>query len=131
MDNRLGIAGSFEAVAFGFQFRAQFNVVENLAVEDDPDRFVFVGYRLVTTAQVDDGKPHHPEMHISVMVLTFVVGPSVANAAQHPRHQALDRLSTISGYSAHDSSDLLSSHLVIHQDKLKRLARNCVEMSND
>ena len=46
-----------EPVAAGLEIAPQVAVVVDLAVEDDPDRLVFVGHRLLAAGPVDDGQP--------------------------------------------------------------------------
>ena len=57
MKNHLGIRARAESVAFARQLRAQFDVVENLAVERDPDRAVLVRHRLLAAGEVDNAQP--------------------------------------------------------------------------
>src|ERR1039457_1511716 len=56
-ENDLGVGPSCESVSLLLQFLPKFNVVEDLAIESDPQRAVFDGHRLVTTGQVNDAEP--------------------------------------------------------------------------
>ena len=57
MNDRFGVAVRVEDVAALLEVGAQLDVVEDLAVERDPDRAVLVAERLLAGAQVDDGQP--------------------------------------------------------------------------
>ncbi len=48
-------------MALGFQAPADRLEVVELAVDDDVERFVFVGDRLIAGGQVDDAQPRVPE----------------------------------------------------------------------
>ena len=65
---------------------AQASVVVDLAVEDDPDRLVFVGDRLVPALQVDDAEPAHADADVPVHVLAVVVGSTMAQLVAEPSH---------------------------------------------
>ena len=43
-------------VTFSFQVSAQLNVIENLAVENNPQRFVFVGDGLLPARQINNAQ---------------------------------------------------------------------------
>lgn len=68
VDERLGVAVvGFEPVATGGERLAEALVVVDFAVEDDPDRAVLVGHRLVCLlGQIDDGQPAMPEEEIGL-----------------------------------------------------------------
>ena len=68
---------------FCFQLRAKLDVVENLAVEDDPQRLVLVGDRLLSAAQVNDAQPGAAQPHALIAVNAELVRPAVANHRQH------------------------------------------------
>ena len=57
----LGVGRRREAVAARHELAPQLAVVVDLAVEDDPDRAVLVGDRLLAGLEVDDGQPAHAE----------------------------------------------------------------------
>src|SRR5256885_957854 len=54
---QFGVGVGAEVVALGLQGRLHLGVVEQFAVEDDPDRLVFVGDRLPAVAEADDAQP--------------------------------------------------------------------------
>src|SRR5690606_4961552 len=56
VDDGLGVAARGEAVALRFQVRAKLMVVVDLAIEDDVDRPVLVGDRLLAPGNVDDAE---------------------------------------------------------------------------
>jgi hypothetical protein len=63
VDDDLGVGLRGEGVAQLLELGAQLAVVVDLAVEDEPDRLVLVGDRLVAAGPVDDGEPAVPETH--------------------------------------------------------------------
>src|SRR6185295_2389187 len=79
----LGIAARAEAVSEAHQLRAQLHVVEDLAVEHDPQRLVLVGERLLAGGEVDDGEPGMGEAGVPVAVDAELIGTAMA---QGPRH---------------------------------------------
>src|ERR1043165_2885530 len=61
-----GAAG--EGVAAGFEFGAQFEVVVNLSVEDDPEATVGARHRLVAGGrEVDDGEAAEAEGEVEAL----------------------------------------------------------------
>ncbi len=60
MDPRLGVAAGGEPVPSGEQVATQLGILEQLAVEGDPDRAVLVADRLSSPGQVDDREPAGP-----------------------------------------------------------------------
>ena len=56
VDDHLRVASGAEGVARGLQFLAQLHVVEDLAVERDPQRAVLVAERLLARREVNDGQ---------------------------------------------------------------------------
>src|SRR3982751_1935727 len=64
--DRLGVGVRTEHVTALIELSPQLDVVENLAVEYRPDRAVFVGDRLVSRGQVDDGQARVREPHRAV-----------------------------------------------------------------
>src|SRR5260370_26908525 len=59
--NYLGVAAGFEFFSVRFQFRAQFAVVVNLAVEDQDGVSVLADHGLVARVKVDDFEAHGPQ----------------------------------------------------------------------
>ena len=56
VDDRFGVGARAVAVAGRFELRPDVGVVVDLAVEDDPDRAVFVRQRLLAGGQIDDAQ---------------------------------------------------------------------------
>ena len=54
VDDDFGVRPGPEGMAFREKFLPQFLEVIDFAVEDDPDRLIFIGHRLGTGVQVDD-----------------------------------------------------------------------------
>ena len=83
VDDGFGVAVGAEAMALGDELLAQFLVVVDLAVEDDPDAAVFVGDRLVTGAEIDDAEAAHADAAGPVGVDAFVIRPAMADEVGH------------------------------------------------
>ena len=90
MDPRLGVAARRQAMPAGQELPAQLGILEQLAVEGDPDRAVLVADRLPAAGQVDDRQPPGPERHARLDVELLVVGTAVGDRAGH-RQQSLMR----------------------------------------
>jgi hypothetical protein len=73
MDNRLCIAVRAELVALLSQLLAEYLVVPNLSIEDDPDISSFVGHRLMSAVQVDDTKARKTEAYRAVEVSSAII----------------------------------------------------------
>ncbi len=80
-DFRVAVGG--EAMPAPLQFRAQFDVVEHLAVEDDPQAAVFIADRLVAAGEVDDAQAGVAKPHVRIAVHAESVRAAVPNHAQH------------------------------------------------
>ena len=81
-DFRVALGG--EAVPAGFQFRTQLEVVENLAVEDDPEGAVLVGDRLLAGAEINNAEPGVAQAGKAVEINAELVRPAMTNHRQHP-----------------------------------------------
>ena len=66
-------------------------VVVDLAVEDDPDRAVFVRQRLMAGRQIDDAQPAVAERRPIVEELTRIVRAAMRDDVAHPRQARDDR----------------------------------------
>ena len=97
---RFGVAVGAEAVAGAFEPAAQLAEVVDLAVEDDPDRAVFVGHRLMPAGQVDDRQPPMAQGHArrgfparlraeAGGVDALVVRPAMREHVDHPPERGL------------------------------------------
>jgi hypothetical protein len=83
MDNYFSISLGLKDVAFSLKESSQFLVVVNLSIEHDPDTSIFIGKRLVTGLEVDDGEPAKSEPHRPRNKKTFVVGPAMLDHVRH------------------------------------------------
>jgi hypothetical protein len=61
----LGIRLGFEDMALAEEVVAKGLIIVDLAVEDDPDRAILIGKRLVSPGQVDDRQPAKTEPDLS------------------------------------------------------------------
>ena len=102
VDPGLGVAAGGQVVAAGQQRLAELGVVEELAVEGDPDGAVLVGDRLPAAGEVDDGEPSGAEGEAGLAVVVLVVGPAVGDGGGHgaePRGGELARTGQVQGSS--------------------------------
>src|SRR5438093_3148779 len=76
MKDHLGVGFRAKPVAFSNQVLAQLEVVENLSVEGDPERAVFVRQRLVSAGYIEDA-----ETCVSKAGAVFDIHPAVIRAA--------------------------------------------------
>ena len=72
-------------MAGGFELRPDVGVVVDLAVEDDPDRAVFVDERLMAGRQIDDAQPAVAERRLIVHEQPGIVRPAMRDDVAHPR----------------------------------------------
>ncbi len=112
MDNRFGIGFRAEVVAGFFEPLAQLLEIINFAVQNYPDRAVFIRHRLVAAGNVDDAEAPHAERHAAAVIKAIVIGAAMRDDAAHPLHQRSRQLAARleiyeSEYSAHG---LLGGH---------------------
>lgn len=92
-------------MAAAFEVFHQLDVVEDFAVERDPQRLVFVVHRLMPAADVDDREPHVPQRGLTVGIRAASVRPAMADRMQHSLEQRDVRPATVtpdkSGNPAH------------------------------
>lgn len=105
MQNHFGIGAGGELVAFLNEILAQFEVIEDLTVEDDPERAVGGMQRLRAARDVDDAEAGVSQADLLVHVDPDVVGAAVAQGADHAAKHAPIREGVIetadSGNPAH------------------------------
>src|SRR5688572_18311564 len=105
MHDRFGVAVRAKRVAAFYEVLTQLDVVEDLAVERDPDRAVFVAQRLLARAQVDDGQAAMTQPDAGLDVIALLVRPTVQQRASHaPQCLVVDRALVLmpdSCYAAH------------------------------
>ncbi|MEZ5121313.1 MAG: hypothetical protein R2736_07030 [Solirubrobacterales bacterium] len=105
--DRLGVACGGQAVPGLAQPPAQVLVAVDLAVEDDDDRAVLVGHRLVAGLRVDDGQALDAQPDVAVDEAPTLIGPAMLLRDR----QAIDELwldravvpTQLSGDSAHSA----------------------------
>ena len=66
MRDRLAIALRAEAMTASAQLVAQLTVVVDFSIEDEGDRLVFVGERLIATGDINDAQTAHGQADIAV-----------------------------------------------------------------
>ena len=84
VNDRFGVGLGAELMAAGLELAAQFAVVIDFAVEDDPDGSVFVGHRLLASGPVDDGQSPVTESEPRSVKVAAAIGSPVAQAFGHP-----------------------------------------------
>jgi len=83
MDQRLGVAAGLEDMPAAVEIGAQFDVVEDLSVEGNPDAAVFVAQGLAAGAQIDDRQTAVAEADAGRLVIAFGVGPPMRQRTRH------------------------------------------------
>ncbi len=79
----LGVAAGPESMTAGQQPLPQWLIVVDLAVQDDPERFVLVGNRLPSPREVDDGEAAETEPEARLDVDRGIVGATVRDCPRH------------------------------------------------
>ena len=87
MDDRLAIAGGFEAMPARFQPPAQLAIIVDFAVEDELDRAVFVTKRLIAAGDVDDLEPPHRQTDSPVDEVARAIGTAMRQRIVHASQQ--------------------------------------------
>ena len=87
----LGVAMRLEAVAAGEEFFAQFGVVEDLTVVNDPVAAVLSRDRLLAGGKIDDAQAGVAEANLVVEIDAELVGSAMADHGQHAAEQVLGR----------------------------------------
>src|SRR3984893_14507799 len=110
MKNDLGIRAGGEPMSLSEQLFPEFEVVEDLAVEGDPERRVLVAHGLLATGKVDDAKPGVRQPHAVFRVKSGIVGPAMSQHADHPLQGFRSDGGSIeieyAGYATHNDSVL-------------------------
>ncbi len=104
MHDHFGVATGSKLVAVGDQFVAQLDVVEDLAVEGDPQGAPLVGERLLPGGEVDDREPGVRQAGLAVAVEAELVGTAVTERAGHHR-QLIELGRRRVGSSPHHAGD--------------------------
>ena len=84
MNDDFGVRAGPETVPFCFKFLAQGLEVVNLAVQNDPNRFVLVADRLVTMLDVNDAEAAHGQPYRTRDVVALVVRATMHHDLAHP-----------------------------------------------
>ena len=96
VDDDFGIGLRAEHVARSLELGADVGEVVDLAVEDDPDRPVLVGERLIARRQIDDAQTAMSEADAGTDEEAVGVGPAMRDDVGHRRESAaIDRLSRV------------------------------------
>jgi len=114
MDPSLGVAPGCERVPPRKQLLPQLGILEQLAVERDPDVAAFVRDRLATAREVDDRETSGTEGDPRLDVDLLVVGPAMGDGAGHREESRPGKLSgpvqvDRAGDAAHKSPRLLGA----------------------
>ena len=104
VDYSFGVAARGVTVAGLFQSGAQLGMVENLAVEDDPNVAALVAERLMSQREIDNAEAAMAERYKFIAKETAVVGTAVADGAGHPLERFRCALSGLSGRKTRDSA---------------------------
>ncbi len=83
VDHHLGVRPGLESMAELREKVAQALVVVDFAIEDDPERPVFVRDRLMASLDVDDGEPPRGEPGPGVEEGSFIVRTAVGDRSRH------------------------------------------------
>jgi hypothetical protein len=83
VDQYFGVCLGVELMALRLQFPAQFRIVENFAIVDDPHRAIFVVDGLISPAEVDDTQSSMGQPRFLIHVDAKGIGTPVADASQH------------------------------------------------
>jgi len=90
----LGVAMCVKAMTARLELCALFDVIEELAVEDDVHRFVLIGHRLLSIRETDDAQTAGCEGKSSSMEESLFIGSTMDDGTSHApdefvRHGAL------------------------------------------
>ena len=84
---------------------SQLDVVVDLPVEDDPQRAVVVGHRLVTRrCRVEYREATNAEADITLEIQPSVVGPAVRQAITHPLEQRRRDRRAVGAHHSYDAA---------------------------
>src|ERR671918_217737 len=83
MKDAFGVRTCSKLVTAFDQTRIQLRKVVGLTIEDNPQRFILIGNRLVATFDVDDGKSPHPQAYAWFDMEAVTIRPTVDNRFCH------------------------------------------------
>jgi hypothetical protein len=84
MDDDLGIRMGIEVVTLLLELGGQLNVVEDLSIEDDLYRLVFIVDRLIPSRQVDDAEAGMGQSYLVMAVVAITIRTSMMHGVYHP-----------------------------------------------
>ena len=91
MNENFGIGMRIEAVPARFQLMPQLHVIEDLAIENDPDVAILVMDRLLAAGEVDDAQTGMGQSDATVKPDAAAVGAAVMKPADHRRQFGMHR----------------------------------------
>src|ERR1035437_9720142 len=89
MEENLGVRLGPEPVAHRLKAGTEVEKVEDLPVEDDPERFVFVGDRLLASLQIDDAEPCASQADGMIHVDSELIRSPMADHSEHAQKSGL------------------------------------------
>ena len=105
----LGVGLGAKTMAAPFELLAELNVVEDLAVERDPDRFVVVRHRLRAAANVNNAEPGVRESGARLEVHSAGVRAAMMQHRHHVRQDCGDMVVAIPRDDAGDAAHAAES----------------------
>src|SRR6267378_3508597 len=73
----------FENVATGLQLMFEFEEIVDLTIEDNSDGAVFTGDGLLSSRDVDNRKPAHPQRDAILYQNALIIGAAMSNYPAH------------------------------------------------
>jgi len=116
VNDGFGIAVCIESVAEFFELRAEFQVVVNLAVENDPGGTVLVVNWLLAAFNVNDRKSPHSQTDSRIEVEAVIVWATVSYRGAHSRHEIvidIQPVVTNNAYNSTHQSKTLSTQITL------------------
>ncbi|MCY1236056.1 hypothetical protein D9M72_486920 [compost metagenome] len=89
MQNYFGVARGVEAPALGTQLIAQFDIIEDLAVEGDRQFTALVRHRLLAVAETDDRQARMTKSGLLVDEDAVLVWAAMGNRGNHSLEEVL------------------------------------------
>src|SRR5580700_782579 len=87
MDDNFCVSIRFEDMTPPQQIGAEFLIVINLAIEDDPDCSVFIRQRLMSGAEINDGQTAKTQPDRPSDMISLIIGTTVTNRVRHRPEQ--------------------------------------------
>src|SRR6185295_10164175 len=88
----LGVRVCGKPMPARLQFLAQFDVIENLAIINDPQRSVLITDRLLSRLQIDDAEARVSQRDLIAKINTKLIGTTMTDHRQHlPDHVSVNR----------------------------------------